>query len=355
MVDTLIIMSIENSENNSESEFEKQLQLQRLAFERQFGTLEEMGFDDATKKAESEEELDSASNDEFEDESASQDDSSAAEETGSENEASLGSNTRRHEKVSSTPETQPQRGPKVISFGDALQNNVDNASRIKLTDTIIKKMQNKNKPQTLKKKTRAEEASDNEEEEVERKNMQNDIELQNFIRDSHLLNSFGGSDFNSSSDVVGKARMKVMESQMKNLVSQNNHISQKNKNRLVDGLEKVPVNIRKGMVSKHMKRISKYEEDAKDNGIVLAKQAKGTYRKLEFTYKKDIERRIGKGTKSKISKTPVMRDKGLRISAVGRSTRNGLIISKNEISRINGDNSNRGKGKGKKGSHGKKR
>lgn len=347
-------MSIENGENDSESEFEQQLQLQRLAFERQFGTLEEMGFEDATKNAESEEEeeeADASSSEDLEDKLSLNNHSSDDNEQDSENEVSVGSTTRRHKNLNIAAETNKQKGPKVISFGDALQNDVDNGSRIKLTESIIKKMQNKNKPQPPKKRNAAEEASDKEEEEAERKNMQNDIELQNFIRDSHLLNSFGGSDVNSSSDVVGKARMKVMESQMKNLVSQNNHISQKNKNRLVDGLEKVPVNIRKGMITKHMKRISKYEEDAKDNGIVLAKQAKGSYRKLEFTYKKDIERRIGKGIKSKINKAPVIRDKGLRISAVGRSTRNGLIISKNDINKINGDINKRGK----KGTHGKRR
>ena len=115
---------------------------------------------------------------------------------------------------------------------------------------------------------------------------------------------------------------------------------------IVDKLEKVPVNIRKGMISKHKKRIDKYEADAKDNGIVLARQAKGSFRKIDFTYKKDIERRIGKGVKADMGKGQVMRDKGLKINAIGRSSRNGLVISKNEIKKVTGEVYNR---KGKNG------
>ena len=336
--------------DSNDAEFQKQMELQRLAFEKQFGSLEEMGFEDETKKEEDEEassnDNESESNSEVEDYKLGIIENSD-EEVSSENEEPFDSDMEMDlkEQENIIEEKQPKRQPKVISFGDSIKDEVDTFSRVKLTDKIIKKMQNKQKPNVTNssKKNRSKKNNDNEEEEeddddeIERKNLQNDIELQNFIRDSHLLNSFGGSESNMSNDVVGKARMKVMESQMKNLVSQNKHISNKNKTRIVDKIEKVPVNIRKGMIQKHMKRINKFEEDAKDNGIVLAKQSKGSFRKIDFTYKKDIERRIGKGIKSKISNAPVMRDKGLRINAIGRSTRNGLIISKNDINKINGE------------------
>ncbi|XBW34571.1 hypothetical protein QEN19_000134 [Hanseniaspora menglaensis] len=349
--------------SDSESEFQSQMDLQRLAFERQFGSLEEMGFDDETRKNESEDSI--SSGNESENESAELElniTRDSDEDTFSENEAFFDSDiemdlNEHSEKNDVSREVKSKKQPRVISFGSTINDEIDKFSSTKLTDKIIKKMQNKQKPKTGKiTKKNSKQAEDSEdEEESERKNLQNDVDLQNFIRDSHLLNSFGGSDFNSSSDVMGKARMKVMESQMKNLVSQNHHISKKNKNNIVDKLEKVPLHIRKGMIDKHVKRINKYEEDAKDNGIVLAKQAKGAFRKINFTYKQDIERRIGKGIKSKIDKTPVMRDKGLRINAVGRSTRNGLVISKNDISRINGEiNKKRGKG-GKTGGKFKKK
>ena len=332
--------------DSNDAEFQKQMELQRLAFEKQFGSLEEMGFEDETKKEENEEasssDNESESNSEVEDYKLGNIENSD-EELSSENEEPFDSDMEMDlkEQENIIEEKQPKRQPKVISFGDSIKDEVDTFSRVKLTDKIIKKMQNKQKPNVTNSSKKNNSKKNNEDEEdddeIERKNLQNDIELQNFIRDSHLLNSFGGSESNMSNDVVGKARMKVMESQMKNLVNQNKHISNKNKTRIVDKIEKVPVNIRKGMIQKHMKRINKFEEDAKDNGIVLAKQSKGSFRKIDFTYKKDIERRIGKGIKSKISNTPVMRDKGLRINAIGRSTRNGLIISKNDINKINGE------------------
>lgn len=320
-----------------DDEFKRQMEIQRLAFERQFGSLEEMGFEDETQKQES-------------------DDSSEPEEEDSAESAASSSGESEHEEFDSDlefdveqQEAEPivsKKAPKVISFGNTIKDEVDKFSGVKLTDKMIKQMQNtKNQPS----KESPHHQSDDYDEETERKNLQNDIELQNFIRDSHLLNSFGGSNFNSSKDVVGKARMKVMESQMKTLVSHNSHISNKNKTHIVDKLEKVPVNIRKGMINKHKKRIEKYEADARDNGIVLAKQAKGAFRKIDFTYKKDIERRIGKGVKADMNKSSAMRDKGLKINAIGRSSRNGLVISKNEIKKVTGEYSNRNRGKKSKG------
>lgn len=322
-----------------DEEFRKQMEVQRLAFERQFGSLEEMGYEDETKKEESDDTEESEYEEKIPVENSSESESEA-EEFDSDIEVDVNEQHIKKEPV-------VKKGPKVISFGSTIKDEVDVFSGVKLTDKMIKEMQNTKKKAVLnhKKNNKPELEDDEYDEETERKNLQNDIELQNFIRDSHLLNSFGGSNFNSSKDVVGKARMKVMESQMKALVSQNKHISNKNKVGIVDGLEKVPINIRKGMITKHKKRIDNYEANAKDNGIVLAKQAKGSFRKIDFTYKKDIERRIGKGVKADMGKNNIMRDKGLKINAIGRSSRNGLVISKNEIKRVTGDGQNRGRGK----------
>lgn len=323
--------------DTEDDEFKKQMEVQRLAFERQFGSLEEMGFEDETKRQESDVSTDSS---EEEESTESGSEKSEHEEFDSDLELDIEEQHDTIEPIVSKKE------PKVISFGNSIKDEVDKFSGVKLTDKMIKEMQNKKKQPS---KEQPDHQSDDYDEDTERKNLQNDIELQNFIRDSHLLNSFGGSNFNSSKDVVGKARMKVMESQMKTLISSNNHISNKNKANLVDKLEKVPVNIRKGMINKHKKRIEKYEADARDNGIVLAKQAKGSFRKIDFTYKKDIERRIGKGIKADMSKNNVMRDKGLKINAIGRSSRNGLVISKNEIKKVTGEYNNKSRGKKGKG------
>lgn len=322
-----------------DDEFKRQMEIQRLAFERQFGSLEEMGFEDETKKQES----DVSSETSEEEISAESAGSSSGESEQEEFDSDLELDVEEQHDVEPAVS---KKAPKVISFGNTIKDEVDKFSGVKLTDKMIKQMQNTKKPPS---KEKPDHQSDDYDEETERKNLQNDIELQNFIRDSHLLNSFGGSNFNSSKDVVGKARMKVMESQMKTLISHNNHISNKNKSNIVDKLEKVPVNIRKGMINKHKKRIEKYEADARDNGIVLAKQAKGAFRKIDFTYKKDIERRIGKGIKADMGKNSVMRDKGLKINAIGRSSRNGLVISKNEIKKVTGEYSNRNRGKKGKG------
>ena len=97
----------------------------------------------------------------------------------------------------------------------------------------------------------------------------------------------------------------------------------------------------------HLKRIKKYEQEAAEGGIVLSKVKKGQFRKIESTYKKDIERRIGGSIKTRDKEKATKRERGLKISSVGRSTRNGLIVSKRDIARISGGERS-GKFNGKK-------
>ncbi|CAI4928036.1 CGH_3_HP_G0030770.mRNA.1.CDS.1 [Saccharomyces cerevisiae] len=130
--------------------------------------------------------------------------------------------------------------------------------------------------------------------------------------------------------VIGKARSCTLEMRLNRLSRVNGHQDKINK------LEKVPMHIRRGMIDKHVKRIKKYEQEAAEGGIVLSKVKKGQFRKIESTYKKDIERRIGEALRPGIKKKLPKRERGLKISSVGRSTRNGLIVSKRDIARISG-------------------
>jgi len=130
--------------------------------------------------------------------------------------------------------------------------------------------------------------------------------------------------------VSGKSRMRTLEMRLGQLSETNGH------NNKINKLEKVPMQIRRGMIKKHVGRIKQYEQDAADGGIILSKVKKGQFRKIEATYKKDIERRIGQSIKSQDKERQTKRQRGLKIQSVGRSTRNGLIISKDDISRIGG-------------------
>ena len=189
-------------------------------------------------------------------------------------------------------------------------------------------------------------------ENLEEENLQNDIELQQFLRESHLLSAFSNASsgvtsgvgltlegmHGSNSDtiayqddqVIGKARSRTLEMRLKHLSKVNGHTSK------ISKLEKVPIQVRKGMIEKHKERIKRYEQDAAEGGIVLSRVKKGQFRKIESTYKKDIERRIGESIKKKDEERMAKRERGLKINTIGRSTRNGLIVSKDEIERIGG-------------------
>lgn len=148
--------------------------------------------------------------------------------------------------------------------------------------------------------------------EDEQHNLENDLALQRLIKESHILAEAGLSGVDLSTGITGKARHKTLQSRLDDL-----------------GLKKskpetMPMNIRKGMVSKQKRRHENYVERAKEAGIILARPAK-----------KSAGEEGGK-------KRVVKRERGLKIASVGRETKHGLIISKSEIARYSGSGGGRG-------------
>ncbi|CEP60616.1 Faf1p LALA0_S01e15038g [Lachancea lanzarotensis] len=331
-----------------DDEYKKQLELQRKAFEAQFGSLESMGFEDKTKQHSEDESVDSDGL-----EGQSQEESGSEIDAASDAEGSFqGFSGDETAEIDKRSESQPKREPKVIKFDGgsdvyAAPNKKEQrlvrsgkAPRQSLAEARLQE-----EMQTAGQNSQEEDTADGEKE-----NLQNDLELQRFLKESHLLSAFGrnepsGADLTLQTmnnveyrddQVFGKARSRTLEMRLKNLSSTNGK-GQK--------LEKVPINIRKGMVDKHIKKIKKHEQDARDGGIILSKVKKGEFRKIDSTYRKDIERRIGNKNNSADAQRRAKRQKGLRVSSIGRSTRNGLIISPEEIKRINGDGKSKSKGR----------
>ncbi|CAL9728993.1 protein Faf1p [Monosporozyma unispora] len=350
---------------DDQDNYMKQLEEQRKAFEAQFGSLESLGFEDKTKNISESEEEDKEErvDDKL---SGSEEDELAKDEEVSNEESIFPI------KISSTEPTtnnNPVRKPKVIKFngpsdtyieptkqeqklirsGKTLQ---ENARKLALREAKLEKERKKNG---------VEEKDEDGSGATEEENLHNDLELQQFLKESHLLSAFNGSNKNSQgqsgvgltleslngsgnnndtimyqdNEVMGKARMKTLEHRLRGLAEING------RSKKISKLEKVPMAVRKGMVNKHLGRISRYEQDAKDGGIILSKVKKGQFRKIESTYKKDIERRIGTSIKTKEEERNARRERGLKVNSIGRSTRNGLIVSKEDIARINGSGNSR--------------
>ena len=97
-------------------------------------------------------------------------------------------------------------------------------------------------------------------------------------------------------------------------------------------LENMPMGIRKGMIRAQMKRISKYEEEAREAGIILSKKKKGEFRKIHDSGSSSFTERIGTGIKKQVR----LRARGLKINSVGRATSHGVILSKHDVAKITG-------------------
>ncbi|CCK72742.1 Faf1p KNAG_0L01220 [Huiozyma naganishii CBS 8797] len=342
--------------SDGESDYLKQLEAQRKAFEAQFGSLESMGFEDKTKHVSEDGSADPASD-------------------SSEHSSEESANDRENEEASSSEDenvdipvvvpsgmgasqTAKKNKPKTIKFDGPSDTYVPLSKQeqklVRSGKTLSHIAKQAAKRDATKKPV-------TEDDNLEEENLAKDVELQQFLSESHLLSAFSNgigsnnptsgvgltleslSNGNQQSvvyhddEVMGKARMKTLEARLRGVSSANGRDKKVNK------LEKVPMHIRRGMIDKHTKRIAQYERDAAEGGIILSKVKKGQFRKIEATYKKDIERRIGGSIRNKDLERSAKRERGLRINSIGRSTRNGLVVSKDEIARINGTNSNTGK------------
>lgn len=318
-----------------DEEYLKAMEAQRLAFEAQFGSLESMGFEDKTKNVVSESE-----SEEQEEEESNTDDLESDEEDliygkGSDDESS------------NEEEVDEPKEPTVIKFVDSSINSYQPASKAELKMLKSGKAYKAPKPIELTKKQKNEIKNDTEE------NIKNDLELNRFLQESHILANFNneksGADLtlrtmdNTTGDsAIGKARRYTVNSRLKEISSING------KDSVINKLEKTPMAIRKQMVKKYQNKISKFEKDAKEGGIILSKVKKGEFRKIDGHL--TVMERIGKGIKSK--QKDLFRKKGLKINSVGKNTRNGLVISQKEIDKVNGKDRNFAKTK--KGRGGKR-
>lgn len=228
--------------------------------------------------------------------------------------------------------------PVIVKFEDKYSN----PTTSKPSDTE-KKLRKSGKPLTLaelkKKKNEALEQQQSKSKNAAQE-VQEDLDLQRLLQESHILKNLANERRNHSSGadltlktlndpIIGKARVRTLDSRIHQLASINGDPKKLNK------LEKMPMKIRQGMIKAQKERISKHEQHAKDNGIVMSKTKKGHFRQLDndnaFISK---DKMIGKGVG--VHKNTKFRDRGLKIQSVGRNTKNGLVLSSREIARIQG-------------------
>ncbi|SCV04395.1 LAME_0H18096g1_1 [Lachancea meyersii CBS 8951] len=331
-----------------DDEYARQLELQRKAFEAQFGSLESMGFEDKTKNQTVDEMSDSDESQKSEAETGSESEGERSFQGFFDDDEVEQSSYSQEKKKRQSRQVQHQ--PKVIKFDGTSDAYVAPSKKEQKLVRSGKAPKNSLTESRLQEELEEGSEGDDEAADVEKDNLQNDLELQRFLKESHLLSAFGqnthsGADLTLETmnnveyrddQVFGKARSRTLEMRLKNLSSVNGKSHK---------LEKVPMNVRRGMVDKHIKRIKKHEHEAREGGIVLSKVKKGEFRKIDSTYRKDIERRIGTKNASSDAQRRAKRQKGIKVSSVGRSTRNGLIISPEEIRRINGDGKRNSKGR----------
>lgn len=168
-------------------------------------------------------------------------------------------------------------------------------------------------------------------------NTKNDLQLQRLLDESHILSGgnqsheqrFSGAELTLESmalegDTIGSSRVRTLSERMKKLSETNGGSDRK--------LENMPMSIRKGMIRAQMRRISKYEEEAREAGIVLSKNRKGQFRKIHDSGSSSFTERIGTGVKKQVR----LRDRGLKINSVGKATSHGVILSKHDIAKITG-------------------
>ncbi|CAK9441366.1 uncharacterized protein LODBEIA_P52340 [Lodderomyces beijingensis] len=311
------------------------LEIQRRNFEAQFGTVEELGYEDKLDSKHTKKSTSRASRDE--DQSGTEDsdeDDFAGFDTDASADSDSGSDSDSEEEPvqlvpkvvklnSNTPPPPPapssKQERKLLKSGKAATlSELESARQRSLT-------------QTSRRSTKPSDTVEDSE------NLENDLKLQRLLKESHILASanevnptFSGADLTLQTmdydDPTGKSRKRILSSRIQELTHTNRRHEKK--------LEKMPMNMRKGMIAKRDARIAAYEKEAKDAGIVLSKLKKGEVRDLNkgkrVTSQSD---RLGNGLKS--DKVTKMRQRGLKINGVGKSTRNGLVISQSDIDRIN--------------------
>lgn len=318
-------------------EYMKALEIQRRNFEAQFGSLESMGFTDKTAQAS--ESDDSSSDDNDNDSDGSSSGSSDEEEDfggfdseyDSESENVDESRKRVQGKV--TPSLNSVTKPKVILLTELFTPAPVPKSNRKLArsgrvPTIQEQEEKQRQLNKLTKKQQQQAAKEDEE------NLENDLKLQRLLSESHILAhnvEHSGADLTLQTidyeAPVGNARRRILDQRIRTAAAINSATGG-----LPKSLEKMPMGMRKGMIRARDNRVAEYEREAKEAGIILSRVKKGELRNLDqgrgATVSSD---RLGTGKKN----AKRIRDRGLKIQSVGKSTRNGLRISQLEIDRVN--------------------
>lgn len=311
------------------------MEAQRRHFEAQFGSLNDIwgggeeregssGKERKEKRKMSESDEGSEGSDEESEGSDEMSDESDSEESESNSEESDDINNNNNNNTSAT-----KQPPKVVTISETptpqISKKDQKLARAGRAPTIQELNQKQSsKPSSKKQKTSKEDQD----------NLENDVKLQRLLQESHILaNNQGhsGADLTMQTldyeDPTGKSRAKALTSRLRNLSATNSS----NKG-MPKKLESMPMAMRKGMIKSQQKKVQKYEKEAKDAGTVLSKVKRGELRDLTAgkgsTFASD---RLGTGK----SGPKRVRDRGLKVNSVGKSTRNGLVILKKDIERIN--------------------
>ncbi|CUM52609.1 uncharacterized protein AC631_00635 [Debaryomyces fabryi] len=313
---------------SEDDEYLRALEVQRKNFEAQFGSLETMGFEDKSKgnaNILSDEENQDEAQDEYEFKGFVSND-----ESGSDLDNDMDSS---EESVSEEEET--RAAPKVVKIND--HNHTTNGPVISKADKKLLRSgraptlaEIARKEQELEKKNKKSKQAVQEDED----NLENDLKLQRLLQESHILANkveYSGADVTLQTldfeAPTGNARKRTLDSRLRSISSINSSTKG-----LPKTLEKMPMSMRKGMIASRERQIAKYEEEARNAGIILSKVKKGELRDIKqgkgSTLASD---RLGTGKKA----PKRIRDRGLKINSVGRSTRNGIIISQQEIDKVN--------------------
>lgn len=317
----------------------KALEIQRRNFEAQFGSLGSMGFTDKTAQASESDDSSSDDNDNDNDSDGSSSGSSDEEEDfggfdseyDSESENVDESRKRVQGKV--TPSLNSVAKPKVILLTELFTPAPVPKSNRKLArsgrvPTIQEQEEKQRQLNKLTKKQQQQAAKEDEE------NLENDLKLQRLLSESHILAhnvEHSGADLTLQTidyeAPVGNARRRILDQRIRTAAAINSATGG-----LPKSLEKMPMGMRKGMIRARDNRVAEYEREAKEAGIILSRVKKGELRNLDqgrgATVSSD---RLGTGKKN----AKRIRDRGLKIQSVGKSTRNGLRISQLEIDRVN--------------------
>ncbi|KAI5964965.1 FAF1 [Candida margitis] len=317
---------------SEDAEYLRTLEIQRRNFEAQFGSIGDLGFEDKLDEVDAEDDLSSDTETSDNEDVDFDGFSSESEDSTSDSDNAEVSDIDEPPKPRVVKLNTPTSDipPVVASKNERKLLKAGRAATLSELEAVNKRASK----QTLKQanKTAKEESE----------NLENDLKLQRLLKESHILANnvdpqFSGADLTLKTidfeDPTGKSRKRVLSSRINELTTTNKTKEKR--------LESMPMNMRKGMIAKRDARVAKYEKEAKDAGIVLSKLKKGQVRDLNAgrgsTSSND---RLGSGKQNKVQK----RERGLKINGVGRSTRNGLVISQNDIDRIN----NQGKRHGKK-------